>query len=286
MFRGYKGTHRIVHQNQFHIIRHQLQRLGYRPLPRVPAFNHAHRLHEFLPADALLQLGNVFLARGNDNVGHLGTGGNPAQADDHDGHTIEFKKLLRRLRAHASAETSRRKNSGYFPHNVIADRLKRYLAGQSAGCRRESVPQREGGGKQVYSSSRLVTLCLSVSLPALQKFEGGEVGEGLVGPDTVVGLFPLAELSVEYFGTVRVCADLIKLFVVGTVGALHVTVELRRFGWEHEQGQVSQLASFFKFSRELAAAVDLQRFDREWQALEQCIQEVCRRQGSCPSMDL
>jgi hypothetical protein len=45
----------------------------------------------------------------------------------------------------------------------------------------------------LYSSSRLVTLCLSpMEFPTGDEFQWGEVGEGLVRAHTVVGMFPAA----------------------------------------------------------------------------------------------
>jgi len=47
--------------------------------------------------------------------------------------------------------------------------------------------------KTLYSSSRLVTLCLSpISFPTGDEFQWGEVGERLVGAHAVVGVFPMA----------------------------------------------------------------------------------------------
>ena len=45
----------------------------------------------------------------------------------------------------------------------------------------------------MYSSSRLVTLCLSpLEFPAGDEFQWREVGERLVRADAVVGVFPMA----------------------------------------------------------------------------------------------
>src|SRR5579883_1733972 len=89
----------------------------------------------------------------------------------------------------------------------------------------------------LHSSSRLVTLCLSVVLfPATKKFERGEVGERLVGTDVVVGVFPAAQLLVEASQFGGVGLHLIELLVVGTMGALDVGVELRRLGCRTNRG--------------------------------------------------
>src|SRR5712672_4613320 len=80
----------------------------------------------------------------------------------------------------------------------------------------------------LYSSSRLVTLCLSrVCLPASEKFERGEVGEGLMGPYTVVGFLPASQLLVERGQLIGVGLHFIEFLIVGAVGALHMGVQFR-----------------------------------------------------------
>src|SRR6266403_4258790 len=80
----------------------------------------------------------------------------------------------------------------------------------------------------MYSSSRLVTLCLSrVRLPASEKFERGEIGEGLMGPYTVVGFLPASQLLVERGQLIGVGLHFVEFLIVGAVGALHVGVQLR-----------------------------------------------------------
>src|SRR5207245_9127826 len=52
--------------------------------------------------------------------------------------------------------------------------------------------------KEVYSSSRLVTLCLSpMKFPTGDEFQRSEVGERLVRAHAVVGVFPMAQLVIE-----------------------------------------------------------------------------------------
>src|SRR5882762_1259308 len=82
--------------------------------------------------------------------------------------------------------------------------------------------------KMVYSSSRLVTLCLSrVRLPASEKFERGEIGEGLMGPYAVVGFLPASQLLVERGQLIGVGLHFVEFLVVRAVGALHMGVQLR-----------------------------------------------------------
>src|SRR5258708_36382002 len=80
----------------------------------------------------------------------------------------------------------------------------------------------------VYSSSRLVTLCLSpISFPTGDEFQWGEVGERLVRAHAVVGVFPMAQLMIELQWLIRVRVHLIELFMVGAVRALDMGIEFR-----------------------------------------------------------
>src|SRR5712672_2143380 len=80
----------------------------------------------------------------------------------------------------------------------------------------------------LYSSSRLVTLCLSrIRLQSSEKFERGEVGEGLMGPYAVVGFFPTSQLLVERGQLIGVGLHLVEFLIVRAVGALHVGVQFR-----------------------------------------------------------
>src|SRR5258708_4422450 len=110
----------------------------------------------------------------------------------------------------------------------------------------------------LYSSSRLVTLCLSpISFPTGDEFQWGEVGERLVGAHAVVGVFPMAQLMIELQWLIRVRVHLIELFMVGAVRALDMGIEFRRLRREHEQGELFLLAGKLEFGGELASAVDL-----------------------------
>src|SRR5712692_3166633 len=112
--------------------------------------------------------------------------------------------------------------------------------------------------KSVYSSSRLVTLCLSpMEFPTGDEFQRSEVGERLVGSHAVIDVFPMAQLIIEPQWLIRVRVHLVKLFMVGAMGALDVGVQFGRLRREHEQGQLFLLAGQLEFGGELAAAVDL-----------------------------
>src|SRR5258708_40055115 len=95
----------------------------------------------------------------------------------------------------------------------------------------------------LYSSSRLVTLCLSlISFPTGDEFQWGEVGERLVRAHAVVGVFPMAQLMIELQWLIRVRVHLIELFMVGAVRALDMGIEFRGLRRGHEQGGVVLLA--------------------------------------------
>src|SRR5579859_1439810 len=80
--------------------------------------------------------------------------------------------------------------------------------------------------KPAYSSSRLVTLCLSPFVfPAGDEFQWGEVGERLMGAHAVVGVFPMAQLVIEAWWLVGVRVHLVELFMVGAVRALDVGIQ-------------------------------------------------------------
>ncbi len=87
------------------------------------------------------------------------------------------------------------------------------------------LAQRKHAVEGLYSSSRLVTLCLSpLEFPTVDEFQWGEVGERLVGSHAVIGVFPMAQLMIEPQGLIRVRVHLIELFMVGAVRALDVGV--------------------------------------------------------------
>src|SRR5438132_13603324 len=112
--------------------------------------------------------------------------------------------------------------------------------------------------ESMYSSSRLVTLCLSpMEFPTGDEFQWGEVGERLVRAHAVVGVFPMAQLMIEPQWLVGVGMHLVELFVVRAMRALDMGVELRRLGRKHEQRELFLLTSQLEFGGELAAAIDL-----------------------------
>ncbi|GAC1393133.1 MAG: hypothetical protein NVSMB31_12170 [Vulcanimicrobiaceae bacterium] len=84
----------------------------------------------------------------------------------------------------------------------------------------------------------------------------------------IISIFPVPQLGVERGQLLGFCLHLIKLFVVSTMGPLHVSVQFGRSGRKDEQGHVALLASGLEFRGELTSAIDLQSFDRKGHALQ------------------
>jgi len=79
----------------------------------------------------------------------------------------------------------------------------------------------------MYSFGTLVTLgLLSVSCPSGEELGRGEIAEGLVRPDGVVGALPGQELAVQGGGLQEEGGALIELLRVGALGALDAAVQL------------------------------------------------------------
>ena len=93
--------------------------------------------------------------------------------------------------------------------------------------------------------------------------------------DAVVGTLPVPELPVEHGQVIRLGLNLVELFVVGTVGAFDISVQLGRLRRKHEQRQLFLLAGQLKFSSKFTGAVDLQSSHRERKALQQDVEEAC-----------
>src|SRR6266481_8856055 len=91
-----------------------------------------------------------------------------------------------------------------------------------------SVESLRPESKFMYSSSRLVTLCLSeVVFPLGDELEWSEVGQRLMWAHAVVGFLPAEQLAVQHGGLIGFGLDLVELLVVGTIRPFHVGIELR-----------------------------------------------------------
>src|SRR5271169_4874883 len=82
-----------------------------------------------------------------------------------------------------------------------------------------------------------------------------------MGADGVVDVFPVPQLTIEFFHLQRARGDLVELFGVGTVGAFDGAVEFGRARGEDEQMQAALLAGEFELGGELTSAIDLQSAD-------------------------
>src|SRR5712692_6710566 len=110
----------------------------------------------------------------------------------------------------------------------------------------------------MYSSSRLVTLCLSpMEFPTGDEFQWGEVGERLEGSHAVIDVFPMAQLIIEPWWLIEVRVHLIELWMVGAVRRFDMCVQFGLLRRENEQGQLFFLAGPIEFGGKLAAAVDM-----------------------------
>src|SRR6266478_2312584 len=122
------------------------------------------------------------------------------------------------------------------PISARTSGMARWRVGRSSERRvdQENMGNRSvyGGGssevKKVYSSSRLVTLCLSeVAFPLGDELEWSEIGQRLMWAHAVVGFLPAEQLAVQHGGLIGFGLDLVELLVVGTIRSFHVGIELR-----------------------------------------------------------
>ena len=99
---------------------------------------------------------------------------------------------------------------------------------------------------------------LSLGLGSGEELGGGEVAEGLVGADGIVGMLPGAEFRVQGGKGEVGGGDLLELLGMRTLSAFDVAVEFRGTWGQDEKFQTPRLAGGLELGGELAAAVDLQ----------------------------
>jgi len=85
----------------------------------------------------------------------------------------------------------------------------------------------------------------------------GQVAEGLVRSELVVGSFPFLECAVERDQLEGPPVELVELLGVSALNPLDGAVEFRASQGEHEESDVSFLTGSFESGSELATAVDL-----------------------------
>ena len=101
----------------------------------------------------------------------------------------------------------------------------------------------------------------------VQVLSGGQVAEGLVRPDMLVGVSPFQKPLIDrpFSGAVRHVH--VELLSVRAVTPLPIGVEFRRTERRKVQGERQSVAGWFEEGLKLAAAVDLQGPDAEREAL-------------------
>src|SRR6266446_7050845 len=88
---------------------------------------------------------------------------------------------------------------------------------------------------RMYSSSRLVTLCLfRFAFPLEQEFLGSKISQGLVRAHTVVSIFPDSQLLVKRRQAWLAVGQFVEFFVMRAIGPLHMAVQFRRPRRQHE----------------------------------------------------
>ena len=116
----------------------------------------------------------------------------------------------------------------------------------------------------VYSSSRLVTLCLLERDGfGVRNSRGGKVTERLVRAHRIVDAFPSPEIAIEGGELKRARDDLIELLGMPSLRPFQVSIEFGGAGRQHEQAQAALLAGPFELGGELAASIDLDGLNRK-----------------------
>ena len=90
-----------------------------------------------------------------------------------------------------------------------------------------------------------------------EELGGGEVAEGLMGADGIIGMFPGAEFTIQGGEFESGRGDFIKFLGRGTVGTFDVAVELGGARGQEEEFKAPFPAGLFERGGELAAAVNL-----------------------------
>jgi hypothetical protein len=137
-----------------------------------------------------------------------------------------------------------------------------------------SITQSTSKGHSLYSSSTLVTLGRVRKSKLLQELLGRLVRQALLGADSIVHPFPGKGLTVELSHCPAEVSHLVELLGVGSVGPLHVAIELGRAGWQHEQVQPPLLAGLLEGGLEFGAPVYLDGADREGHPLLEGVEKA------------
>jgi hypothetical protein len=91
----------------------------------------------------------------------------------------------------------------------------------------------------------------------LKILEWSESVQGLVGANCIVDMLPGQE-GLPQGGDLEIAiVDLVELLGVGTLGPLHMAVELGGAGWQDEELYAQLLAGLLEISLELGAPIHL-----------------------------
>src|SRR5262245_27130576 len=161
-------------------------------------------------------------------------------------------------------------------------------AGMRGTTRRPDYRRGRSGVSTTCPSSVHVRLGASSVVMLTQILGRGQLAEGLVWSDMVVGVFPAPEVAVDFGDSPGDLSfdELVELTAMGPVGALHVGVELWGVRRQQVEGQVKPLTGPFEEGFKLAAAVDLESFDGEGEPFQQRVEEALGGQGCGSAMHL
>ena len=96
----------------------------------------------------------------------------------------------------------------------------------------------------------------------------------MMRPDLVVDPFPFFEHLIHHRNLPIIGIDLIELFHVRAVRALHISIQLGRTGRQHKKTDVFFLTGLLKLSHELAASIHPHCLDLEMHTLPGKFQET------------
>src|SRR5207253_7817840 len=119
-------------------------------------------------------------------------------------------------------------------------------------------------------------------LPAGHVFVRSQVAESLVGPDVIVGLFPVTEEDVVGVQPLQNLLQVIEFLLMRPMGAFHMAIEPRGARREHKQFDPERGARRFERRLEFRPPINLDRPDRKPKPGERLSQHPRRRLARLP----
>jgi hypothetical protein len=107
-----------------------------------------------------------------------------------------------------------------------------------------------------------------------------------VRPDIVVGILVLLELTIMFLNMKVDIIDFIELLSVGSIGSLHMSIELRRMRRKLKKENPLSLAGLLKLIFKLWAAIDLDGLDWKRKFLAKIMKKVCCGRACLPPVGL